>query len=214
MRCPRCAAPLGAATLGTVVYDRCTGCGAGVVPMRSLDNTYSEDELRGQTVLIPGSDTVQLTLHSLAGDTLGGNGFRVVSLAPLGGTPPALTVTSTPAFGMEPQPVTFTISGTDLVAIELDPGDGSPLCHLDPSHPILEHVYNRDGIAPIVSPRLFTATIRATNDQGATTTVTRRTHILPYTEGENAPPSAPTSGTPVSGGSRSCALTPTGLDCP
>lgn len=88
----------------------------------------------------------------------------------------------------------FALEEALLVAIELDPGDGSPLCHFDPSHPTLEHVYNRDGLAPIVTPRLFTATIRATNTQGATTTVMRRTHILPYTEGENAAPSAPTSG--------------------
>jgi len=37
MNCPRCGAPLTSATLGTLSYDRCTGCGGGLVALRHLD---------------------------------------------------------------------------------------------------------------------------------------------------------------------------------
>lgn len=41
MLCPRCDAPLESTTLGSVVYDRCSGCGGGVVPLRSLDSALA-----------------------------------------------------------------------------------------------------------------------------------------------------------------------------
>jgi Zn-finger nucleic acid-binding protein len=37
MTCPRCGSALASTTLGPVAYDRCTGCGGGVVPLRSLE---------------------------------------------------------------------------------------------------------------------------------------------------------------------------------
>src|SRR5687767_15152241 len=64
MRCPRCAAPLATATLGPVEYARCTGCGGGVVPIRSLEAALAALA----PVSVPAADTPMAPVPDPGGD--------------------------------------------------------------------------------------------------------------------------------------------------
>lgn len=165
--------------------------GAGV-PIAG--SPFLGEALRGQTVSVPG-DTVRITLNSIIGNTspltffpTGGAGYLVTNIAaddPLN-LPPVPGMEVGPAFGFDPLVVEFDLSGAfdpdgQVVQVNLDPGDGSPLIALDwPSVQTLRHIYRRNGKGPIAATTAFEARAEFTDDSGATVIATRVISVSPY----------------------------------
>lgn len=173
-------------------------------------------QLANAVIVVPDSDEARLSIPSDPNDNIGGNGYNVVAAVPVNApsTPPAFTLEVTPGLGMDPLPVTFRVTGSNLVAVTVATGDGSLDGHLEEINGAFEyaHVYNYDvNSGPILEGRWFRPTITVINDQGRQTTVTRRVWVNPYRPGVQ--PAAPGYGTLATTGS--CTLLPNGtFHCP
>ena len=154
---------------------------------------FTGRELQNKTVSVPG-DTVKVRLRSNPGDLLAntgpingpGNWINVVATDP-NNQLPVIHAAIMPTSGMDPMRILVDLRNcTDpdgsVIAYTVNFGDGSWDHNLDADYPVVEHIYNRDHVGPIVQPVDFDLTIAITDDKGGVRKSVTPIHVEPYND--------------------------------